>query len=79
MALFEYKHATRLGAIFLITSLALYSNNAAVYFATVFILASAVTELAFLEKLAAIIRVSKEYFDYMKSQIPIEEAKEKAG
>lgn len=79
LALFGLARAVRLGAILLVTALALYSDAFGTYFAAIFIVATAVTELEFLEKLAAIIRGSKEYFDYKKSQVPVEEAKAKAG
>lgn len=79
VGLFGFARAMRIGAILLVTSLALYSDSFGTYFAAIFIVATAVTELEFLEKLAAIIRGSKEYFDYKKSQIPVEEAKAKAG
>lgn len=59
-------HTTRLLAIFFLFSIALFSDNAACYFAALFIIATAITELEFLQNLAAIIRGSKEYFDYKK-------------
>ena len=59
-------HTTRLLAIFFLFSIALFANNAACYFAALFIIATAITELEFLQNLAAIIRGSKEYFDYKK-------------
>jgi hypothetical protein len=79
VALFGLVRATRIGAILLVASLALYSDSFGTYFAAIFIVATAVTELEFLEKLAAIIRGSKEYFDYKKSQVPVDEAKAKAA
>jgi len=56
--------ALRLFAIWLIAVLTLFSNNAWVYFASVFIIATSITETEFLQNLAAIIRGSKPYFDY---------------
>lgn len=76
-SLFNNKRSTRLAALLLVTSLALYSNAFGTYFAAIFIIATAITELEFLEKIAAIIRGSKEYFDYKKSQIPVDEVKAK--
>ena len=66
--------------LFLLVGLALFANNSSVYFATVFIVATAVTQLEFLQNLAAIIRGSKEYFDYQKeflSQKEVEKTVEK--
>lgn len=66
--------------LFLLVGLALFANHPAVYFATIFIVATAVTQLEFLQNLAAIIRGSKEYFDYQKefrSQREVEKTAEK--
>jgi len=79
IGLFGFARAIRISAILIVTSLALFSDSFGTYFAAIFIVAAAVTELEFLEKLAAIIRGSKEYFDYKKSQVPVAEAKAKAG
>jgi len=57
-------HAIRVFAISSIVALALFSENGWVYFASVFIIATAITETEFLQNLAAIIRGSKPYFDY---------------
>lgn len=57
-------HTLRLFAISLISALALFCNNGWVYFACVFIIATAITEIEFLQNLAAIIRGSKRYWDY---------------
>lgn len=59
----------RITALFLLTGIALFANNPYCYFATIFIIATAVTQLEFLQNLAAIIRGSKEYFDYQKEFI----------
>ena len=56
--------ATRLFAIILVAALALFCNKIVTYFAALFIIATAVTELEFLQNLAAIIRGDKSYFDY---------------
>jgi hypothetical protein len=77
--MFRVAQAIRLAAILLVASLSLFANSTWTYFAAIFIIATAITELEFLEKLAAIIRGSKEYFDYKKSQVPIDEAKAKAA
>ena len=60
-------HSIRLFAIMLISALALFSNNAWVYFASVFIIATTITETEFLQNLAAIIRGDKHYFDYLRA------------
>jgi len=59
-------HTTRLAAMFTILGVALFANHWTGYFATIFIVATAVSELEFLQNLAAIIRGSKEYFEYLK-------------
>lgn len=71
------EHALRLTGLFLLSSVALFANSGWCYFAAVFIIATAVTQLQFLQNLAAIIRGSKEFFDYQKeflSQKEIEES-----
>ena len=71
------EHALRLAGLFVLCSVALFANNGWCYFAAVFIIATAVTQLQFLQNLAAIIRGSKEFFDYQKeflSQQEIEES-----
>jgi hypothetical protein len=60
------EHCLRMAAILFIVSLALFANNGYCYFGAIFIVATAVTQLDFLQNLAAIIRGSKEYFDYKK-------------
>jgi hypothetical protein len=74
------EHCIRMTGLFLLVGLALFANSPSVYFATVFIVATAVTQLEFLQNLAAIIRGSKEYFDYQKeflSQKEVEKTAEK--
>lgn len=74
------EHCLRMTGLFLLVGLALFANHPAVYFATIFIVATAVTQLEFLQNLAAIIRGSKEYFDYQKeflSQKEVERTAEK--
>jgi len=63
----DKSHATRLFAIVFIAALSLFSNNLATYFASLFIIAIAVTELDFLQNLAAILRGGKNYFDQKKA------------
>ena len=60
-------HATRLLAILVTAALALFANNPWTYFAAVFIIATAITELEFLQNLAAIVRGDKNWFDYRRS------------
>lgn len=62
-------HTLRLLAIFFVTALALFSNNVSTYFVAIFVIATAVTELEFLQNLAAIVRGNKEYFDYKKEAL----------
>jgi len=72
-------HALRLFSISIICSLSLFCNNVWVYFASIFIIATTVTETEFLQNLAAIVRGNKEYFDYMKGktgQIPPSQVEE---
>lgn len=57
-------HATKLFSIILVTALSLFASHWTTYFAAIFIVATAVTELEFLQNLAAIIRKDKNYFDY---------------
>jgi hypothetical protein len=66
-------HTLRLLAIFFVTALALFSNNVTTYFVAIFVIATAVTELEFLQNLAAIVRGNKEYFDYKKETLSKEE------
>jgi hypothetical protein len=71
----QLEHCLRTSAIFFIISVSLFANNPYCYFAAIFIIATAVTQLDFLQTLAAIIRGSKEYFDYKKETIPTQEVK----
>lgn len=59
-------HTIKLFSILIIASLSLFSDHWATYFAAIFIVATAVTELEFLQTLAAIIRKDKNYFEYKK-------------
>ena len=57
-------YALRIFAILLISSLSLFANHWSCYFLVILIIATTVTDLEFLENIAAIIRGSKEYFPY---------------
>jgi len=57
-------HAMRVFALLIILAVALISHHWSTYFAAMFIVATAATELEFLQNLAAIIRGNKDYFDY---------------
>jgi len=63
----QRSHGIRLAAIALIGGLALFCNNNWVYFASVFIIATTITETEFLQNLAAIVRGSRHYFDYKRA------------
>jgi hypothetical protein len=60
-------YAIRMSGIFFLFALAVVANSLWTYFAAIFILATLVTELEFLQNLAAIIRGDKNYFDYRKA------------
>jgi hypothetical protein len=66
-------HATKLFAIMTVVSLAFFSSHWGTYFAAIFIVATAVTELDFLQNLAAIISKDKNYFDYRKEALSKEQ------
>jgi hypothetical protein len=66
-------HATKLFAIMVVVSLAFFSSHWGTYFAAIFIVATAVTELDFLQNLAAIISKDKNYFDYRKEALSKEQ------
>jgi hypothetical protein len=68
----------RLAAINFLAALALFSNYWITYFAAIFIIATAVTELEFLHILAAIIRGDKNYFDFRREFLTRDEASQKA-
>lgn len=59
-------HTIRVAAILIVFAIALFSDHWSTYFAAVFIVATAVTELGFLQNLAAIIRGNKEYFQFQR-------------
>jgi hypothetical protein len=51
-------------ALLIILAVALVANYWVTYFAAMFIIATAATELEFLQNLAAIIRGNRDYFNY---------------
>lgn len=57
-------YAIRMCGIFFLLALAVISNSFGTYFIAIFILATLVTELDFLQNLAAIVRSDKNYFAY---------------
>jgi hypothetical protein len=67
------EHSLRVTGLLLLLGLCLFANNEWCYFAAIFIIATAVTQLDFLQNLAAIIRGSKEYFDYRKEFVSRED------
>ncbi len=69
----------RLFAILALAGLSLFSNHWTTYFAAIFIIATAVTELEFLHVLAAIIRGDKNYFDFRREYLTKEEAIQKSS
>jgi hypothetical protein len=70
-------HSFRLLALFFVAALSLFSNHWSTYFAGIFVIATAVTELEFLQNLAAIIRGNKDYFDYKKETLTSEQKQKK--
>lgn len=62
-------HLLKLLSIVFICSLALFSNHVSTYFVAIFVIATAVTELDFLQNLAAIIRGNDGYFNYKKEAL----------
>ena len=72
-------HSLRLMALLFVGSLSLFSNHWSTYFASIFVIATAVTELEFLQNLAAIIRGNKEYFDFKKETLTHTQREEKVA
>ena len=70
------EHALRLTAMVFIFGISLLANNWACYFAAILVIAMR-TQLEFLQNVAAIIRGSKEYFDYAKCHQTPKEVQEK--
>jgi len=69
----QKSHATKLFSMLLVISLSLFSSHVATYFAAIFIIATAVTELEFLQNLAAIIRKDEHYFKYKQESLSTED------
>lgn len=63
------KRSIRLSSILLVVSLSLFSSHVLTYFAAIFIVATAVTELEFLQNLAAIVRKNESYFSFKKEAL----------
>ncbi|WP_417836908.1 hypothetical protein [Thalassospira tepidiphila] len=75
----DKSHATKMFSIMVVVSLALFSSHWVTYFAAIFIVATAVTELEFLQNLAAIIRKDENYFQYKKEHLSHEEYMRRAS
>ena len=58
----------KLVGIFFVIGLALFSDNTSCYFLAILVVATIVTDLGFLQNIAAIIRNSDSYFTYLSSQ-----------
>ena len=71
--------ALRIAAILMLAALSVFSSHWTTYFAAIFIIATAVTELEFLHILAAIIRGDKNYFDFRREFLTKEEALKKSA
>jgi len=66
----KLEHSLRMASILFIVSVSLFASNGWCYFGAIFIIATAVTQLDFLQNLAAIIRSGGEkYFDYRQQQL----------
>lgn len=70
-------HAIKLLALIFVVSLALFANHWTTYFASLFIVATSVTELEFLQNLAAIIRGDRAYFEYKTKHMSEERVEQK--
>lgn len=76
----QNQYASKVFAILLISALSLFASNSWIYFSTIFIIATAITEIEFLQNLAAIIRKDQNYFNYKKETLSKEESiQRKAG
>ena len=70
-------YSIRMTGIFFLLGVAAIANSGWTYFATVFIIGTLVTELEFLQNIAAIVRGDKSYFEYLKAtrgQVPVKQA-----
>lgn len=63
----DVKQMTQVAGSILVISITLFADHAAVYTISVFVIATLVTELQFLEKIAALIWNRKEYWKYLES------------
>lgn len=66
--------AIRLAAVLYLATFALFANHVTTYFAAIFIVATAVTEIEFLHILAAIIRGDKNYFEFRREFLTRDES-----
>jgi hypothetical protein len=73
------KDVVRLAGVFIVAGIAVAADDGFTYFASVFIVATVITELDFLEKLAAIIRGNDAYFRYRTESLSLEETKRRAA
>lgn len=69
----QKSHATKLFSMLLVIALSLFSAHWSTYFAAIFIIATAVTELEFLQNLAAIIRKDENYFKFKQESLSTED------
>jgi hypothetical protein len=74
----DRKLVTQLLGAILVVSISFSAHNAAVYTISVFVIATLVTELQFLEKIAALIWNRKEYWEYLTGSASKEDVEEKA-
>ena len=72
----DRQYSLKRSSILFLISLSIFSSNAWCYLATIFIIATAITELEFLQNLAAIIRGSEAYFRYKKEFVPKKEVED---
>lgn len=70
--------ATQLLGSILVVAICFSAHNAVVYTISVFVIATLVTELHFLEKIAALIWNRKEYWNYLSDSATKDEVKDKA-
>lgn len=73
----DKKYSTQLLGSILVVSISFSAHNTVVYTISVFVIATLVTELQFLEKIAALIWNRKEYWDYLSGNASKEEIKAK--
>lgn len=73
----DRKLVTQLLGAILVVSISFSSDNDVVYIISVFVIATLVTELQFLEKIAALIWNRKEYWEYLTGKASKEDIEEK--